>query len=243
MNYISGTLSVFKKELRSYFNSPMAYIIMGLFMFMSSIIFFVVNLQRSVASVSWMFSEFIYALILIVFSSILTMRIYSEDRKNGTEVLLLTSPTRISSIVIGKFLAVYTVFLSMIILTLSFPLVIVLFKGQLTSEMIAGYITFALFGAALVSIGVFFSTLTENQIIAAILSFISMLFLCIVDLFSTFFGGVASKAIEWLSIFARFSDMSNGILRLNTIVYFISFTILMITFSVLVIEKRRWSQG
>lgn len=243
MGYLSSVASVYKKETRSYFNSPMAYIILGLFMFISSILFFLINLNNSYGTLSWMFREPIFALILIMFCSILTMRMYAEERKNGTEVLLFTSPSKISSIVIGKFLAAYTLFLAMTALTLAFPLVIVIFKGAFTTQMIGGYVGFVLFGSCLISIGLLASALTENQIIAAIISFISMFFLFMTGIFANTFGGAVTEVLRWVSLFERFLDLSTGIFRLGTMTYFASVTVTLIVITFLIIEKRRWSQG
>lgn len=243
MGYLSSVFSVFKKETKSYFNSPMAYIILGLFMFMSSLLFYFFNLSNSLGTLVWMFQQPIFALILIMFCAILTMRIYAEERKTGTEVLLFTTPSKISSIVIGKFLAAYFVFFVMVALTLAYPLVIVIFKGTLTIQMLAGYIGLLLFGSCLIAIGMLCSALTESQIIAAIISFIIMLFLFIVGSFASIFGGVVTEVLRWVSLFYRFTDQSTGILRLNTMVYFASVTVSLIVITFLIIEKRRWSQG
>jgi len=171
------------------------------------------------------------------------MRIYAEERRNGTEVLLFTTPSKISSIVLGKFLAAYFVFLVMVALTLTYPLVIVIFKGAVTKQMIAGYVGLMLFGSCLIAIGMLCSALTESQIIAAIISFITMLFLFIVGSFASIFGGVVTEVLRWVSLFYRYVDQSTGILRLNTMVYFVSVTVTLLVITYLVIEKRRWSQG
>ncbi|MDP4180005.1 MAG: ABC transporter permease [Bacillota bacterium] len=243
MGYLSNVTSVFKKETKSYFYSPMAYIILGLFMFISSILFYFFNLSNSIGTLVWMFNQPIFALILIMFISILTMRMYAEERKNGTEVLLFTSPSKVSSLIIGKFLAAYFVFIVMTLLTLTYPLVIMIFKGKFTIQMVGGYVGLLLFGSCLIAIGLFCSALTENQIIAAILSFIIMFFLFIVGSFATMFGGAVTEILKWVSLFYRYSDQSTGIFRLNTMVYFISITVSLLVITVLVIEKRRWSQG
>ncbi len=243
MSFLSGTFTVFKKEAKSYFYSPLAYVIIGLFIFVTSILFYMTNLGSGESHLEWIFGNYFFGFILIIFTSILTMRIYAEDKKSGTEVLLFTSPTSIPSIVLGKFLAAYLVFFVMAFLTLFYPLVIIIFKGSFTAQMVGAYVSYLLFGTCLISFGVFSSSLTENQIIAAIISFIGMLVLFIFNIFSSFFGGIAAKVINWLDLYARYIDSMKGVLSLSTIVFFLSFTVVILFSTVVVIEKRRWSQG
>jgi len=206
-------------------------------------LFYIYNIRRAQANLEAIFGDGFLGFILIAFTSILTMRIYAEDKKNGTEVLLFTSPSSASSIVLGKFLASYLVFAIMALLTMLFPLTIVIFKGTFTLQMLGTYLNFFLFGACLISFGVFASTLTESQIIAAIISFIGMLVFFILSIFSAFFGGKIATVINWMDLYSRYVDSMNGILKVSTIVYFISFVFVILFSAVIVVEKRRWSQG
>jgi ABC-2 type transport system permease protein len=242
-NFMSTTFTIFTKETKSYFYSPLAYVIIGLFIFMSSIIFYFTNLQMAVSRLDMIFSDILFALILLMFTSILTMRIYAEDKKGGTEVLLLTSPTSVPSIVLGKFLAAYLVFVVMTALTVIYPVIIMIFNGSFNMQMVGTYISFLVFGSCLISFGVFTSTLTESQIISAIISFIVMLIFLIFGYFSALFGGVVSKVIDWMDLYTRYQDSLKGVLSLSSIVYLLSFTVVILFSSVMVIEKKRWSQG
>jgi len=147
MDFLKSTFTIFKKEAKSYFYSPLAYVIIGLFMLMSSLLFHLSNIASGQSNLEIIFGNGFFGFILIIFSSIITMRIYAEDKKNGTEVLLFTSPTSVPSIVIGKFLAAYLVFVIMALLTMLFPLTIMIFKGSFTLQMAGTYLSFFLFGA------------------------------------------------------------------------------------------------
>jgi len=233
--------AVYRKELRSYFYSPIAYVLIGLFILLTSIFFFLGNLASRVADFSGIVATMGFILVFII--PVLTMRILAEDRKNGTEVLLLTSPSRLSGIVIGKFLAAFTVFLILTVLTFVYPVIIVLLGGKITAQLVGSYIGFILLGASFISVGVFASSITENQVVAVIVGFVSLLVMWIIDSLAGFIGGFAGKVLSWFSLLSRYEDFNKGILSLSPIVYYISFTAVFIFITIQMIEKRRWSQG
>lgn len=235
--------AIFRKELKSYFYSPIAYVLIGLFLLVGSILFFVFNLASGYADTRWIFMNGIFILILMIFTSVLTMRILAEDRKNGTEVLLLTSPVNITSIVVGKYLAALVVFLIMTGITFIYPIITFIFGAQFTVEIVGGYIGFILLGATFLSVGIFASSLTENQVVAVIISFVTLLVMWIISGISGYFGGIIAKILNWISLLSRYQDFNRGILSLGSIVYYLSFIAVMLFLTVRVIEKRRWSQG
>jgi ABC-2 type transport system permease protein len=171
------------------------------------------------------------------------MRILAEDRKNGTEVLLITSPVNITSMVIGKFLASYFVFIIMTVITFTFPIVLLAFGGQLTVQLLGGYIGFLLLGATFVAIGIFASSLTENQVVAVVIGFVMLLVMWLAGSLSSVAGGVMAKVLNFISLLSRYDDFNRGILGLSPIFYYLSFVAVFLFFTVRVIEKRRWSQG
>jgi ABC-2 type transport system permease protein len=232
--------AIFWKEVKSYFYSPMAYILIGLFILLTGI-FFYPNLIYATGSFNSNLSTM--GFILLFISPILTMRILAEDRKNGTEVLLITSPVSITSVVVGKFLASYFVFIIMTILTFVFPAVLLAFGGTFTMELIGGYIGFLLLGATFIAIGVFASALTENQVVAVVISFVTLLIMWLAGSMSTIVGGFISKILGFISLMSRYEDFNKGILGLSPIVYYLSFVAVFLFLTIRVIEKRRWSQG
>jgi len=232
--------TVAKKEISTYFKSPIAYVLIGLFMLMISILFYT-PFSRGSGEFMPVMETMGFFLIFLV--PILTMRILAEDRKNGTEVLLLTSPTSLTKIVLGKFLAMYFIFLIITLLSLIYPLIMVAFGAVFTVQLAGAYIGFLLLGAAFISVGVFASAVTENQIIAAIISFVALITFWIAGTFSSEVGGHIGNLLSWISLTARYDVFTRGILGLPEIAYFVFFTVLFIFLTIRVIERRRWVQG
>ncbi len=232
--------AIFWKEVKSYFYSPMAYILIGLFTLLTSI-FFLPNLMYGQGSFTNSLSTMGFILLVIV--PILTMRILAEDRKNGTEVLLITSPASITSMVIGKYLAVCFVFLIMTVISFIYPVVLFAFGGTFTVDLVGGYIGFILLGMTFISIGVFASSLSENQVVSVIVSYVALLIMYLAGSLSSVVGGFAAKILNWFSLMSRYEDFSRGILSLSPVVYYLSFIAVFLFLTTRVIEKRRWSQG
>ncbi len=233
-------LAVYKKELKSYFYSPIAYVLIGFFIILTSI-FFTVNLTYQYGEFNTNLQDMGYFLIFLV--PILTMRILAEDRKNRTDVMLMTSPISLTSIVVGKYLAVLTVFLVMVVISFIYPIILIAFGAELTAKLVGGYIGFILLGASFLSVGVFASSLTENQIIAAIIGFVCLLVMWIADGIGTLMGGFVAKIMGWISLLSRYADFNQGIVGLSPIIYYLSFICVFLFLTIMMIERRRWSQG
>lgn len=232
--------SIFKKEFRSYFTSPIAYVTMGLFVFISSILFYL-NLLSQTADFS--FNLNYMSIILIIIVPILTMKILADERKSGTEVLLITSPTSLTSIVVGKYLAAFAVFLIMTAITFIYPIILAALGEPAMAEIVGAYVGFILLGASFIAFGVFASSITESQIIAAIVGVVSLLFMWLLQGIAPGLGGIAAKILNWFSLFSRTEDFYAGILSLGPIVYYLSFSAVFLFLTIRVIEKRRWSKG
>jgi len=233
--------AILKNELKSYFDSTIAYIVIGLFIFLTSVYFFLGNIYNQSSDLSSLFETMGTILLFIV--PILTSRSISEDRKNGMEVLLITSPSKLSDIVLGKYLAVLSVFFVMVIITFIYPMILLLFSEQIIIPLIGEYLGLILLGASMISFGVFVSSLTENQVVSSIVSFVGLLFMMIIQPISNSFGGTISKVLNWFSIFSRYDDLNRGILGTNTIIYYLSFISVFLFLTISAIEKRRWSKG
>lgn len=233
-------LSVFKKEFKGYFTSPIAYVMIGLFVLISSIIYSF-NLSSSSAEYNSILGFMSFVLVIII--PILTMKTLSDERKGGTEVLLITSPTKLSSIIIGKYLAAVAVFGVMTAITFIYPIILSAFGNPSIPEVIGGYVGFILLGAAFIAFGVFASSLTESQIIAAVVSVVGLLIMWLMESFAPALGGIGAKVLNWFSLYSRIGDFFSGILNLGPIVYYLSFSAVFIFLTIRVIEKRRWSKG
>jgi len=233
--------AIFKKEFKSYFNSPTAYVLIGLFVLISSILFFYINLTSQLAEFSYNLN--FMSIVLIIMIPILTMKILADERKSGTEVLLITSPTSITSIVVGKYLAALVVFLIMTTLTFIYPIILFAFGKPAIAPLIGGYVGFILLGASFIAFGIFASSLTESQIIAAIVSVVGLLVMWLLQYIAPSLGGIWSKILSWFSLFSRTEDFYTGILSLAPVVYYLSFSAVFVFLTTRVIEKRRWSKG
>ncbi len=233
--------AVFKRELKAYFYSPIAYVLTGLFILMSSIIFLLMNVSAEYAQFNMSLTYM--GLILTVIIPMLTMKTLAEDRKNGTEVLLISSPVSLSSIVMGKFLAACSVFFVMTAISLIYPIVTYVYGIPNTPELIGGYLGFILLGITFISIGILASSLTENQVIAAVISFVSLLVMFFMMFVAELFGGTVAKVLNWFSLLSRDSEFNQGILSLGSIIYYLSFTAVILFLTVRIIDRKRWSQG
>lgn len=232
--------TVAKREIGAYFKSPIAYVLIGLFILLISI-FFWPRLQASRGDFITILGDMGFFLIFIV--PILTMKILAEDRKSGTEVLLMTSPTSLFKIVLGKFIAAYTVFLVITGISLIYPIIIVIYNGAFTIQLAGGYLGFLLLGGAFISIGVLASASTENQIISAIISFVALLVMWVADTLAASVGGIVGTILTWISLISRYQVFTKGILGLAEVIYLISFTAIILFLTVRLIERRRWVQG
>lgn len=236
-------LAVYKRELQGFFLSPIGYVFMGFFLVVTGVLFATINVFSQSASYSAMMESLTFVFLLAV--PILTMRLLSEDRKNKTDQLLLTSPVSIFSVVMGKYLAAVTVFFLTLVVSFIYPIVLFAFGSPSFVEILTGYIGFFLLGCALIAVGLFISGLSENQVTSAIASFGIMLMLYV--------GGVGvvgqvvgiqwiNTVLGWFSVFDRFTKFSQGLLNLPAIVYYISFAAVFLFMTTRTIERRRWSE-
>ena len=239
-------LAVFKRELQSYFYSAIGYVFMGCFLIIAGIFFTFGNILNASSNVGTLFSNITFIFILIV--PILTMKLMSDEKKSKTDQLLITSPLSLWSIVGGKFMAACGVFLGTLACTFIYVIILASYGTVSGMEVFVNYLGFFLMGCCLIAIGLFMSTLSENQVASAISTFGVILFLYLLDsiiasMSSVTMLGWLCTALEWVSLFARFNDFANGILSLTGVIYMISFAGIFLLLTVHTIEKRRWSEG
>ena len=173
-------LAIFKREFVAYFLSPVGYIFMGFFLLLSG--FFVATQNFLTGSPQYQGVLGSITFIFLVVVPILTMRLFSEEKRQKTDQLLLTTPTSLFGIVIGKYLAAVAVFLATLLITIIYP-VVMSFYGFLGGwEILGGYIGFFLLGCSFIAVGLFVSTLTDNQVIAAVVTFSALLLMWVIDL-------------------------------------------------------------
>jgi len=172
-------LAIFKREIKAYFLTPIGYLYMGFFLLLSGIFFTFNNLF----SQSSQFTGFLGSILFIYLFAVplLTMRLFSEEKRQKTDQLLLTSPVSISGIVFGKFLAALVVYCGTLVVTVLYAVVIAVFGDLQTWETLGSYIGFIFLGACYISVGIFVSAGTENQLAAALVTFFALMFVWIID--------------------------------------------------------------
>ena len=233
-------LAVLKKELKTYFMSPVGYIFVGAIIFISSIFFMsgVVLMQR--ADISVVFSN-INAIYLFL-AALLTMRLFAEEKNKKTDQLLLSAPVRITDIVLGKFLAAMSVLGISLVISLVYPVIMCIYADPAISEIIGTYIGFILLWGCFISIGVFVSSLTESQVIAGVLTFAALLVISTVPQFAlNMQDGILKDLLSVISLYDRYSEFQRGILNIQSVIYYLSFIFVFLFLTVRIIDKRRYS--
>jgi len=172
-------LAVYKRELKAYFTSSIGFIFMGFFLLLSGFFFAMTNVFSASPNYNSVLGNITFIFLIAV--PILTMRLMPEDKRQRTDQLLYTSPLSITGIVLGKYFAAVTVFLLTLLITCLYPIIISFFGDIAVWEIVGGYIGFLLLGSSFIAIGLFVSSLTENQMIAAVITFSSLLFVWIID--------------------------------------------------------------
>lgn len=238
-------LAITRKELNSYFGSPMALIFVGVFLAATLFTFFWVDafFARGVADVRPMFSWMPILLIFLV--AALTMRQWSEEQQTGTLEMLLTLPARPVQLVLGKFLAVMILVVVALALTLFIPITVALLGNLDWGPVLGGYLAAILMAAAYVAIGLFISSRTDNQIVALILTaLVGGLFYVVGSLGVTrFFGDSIAEILRAIGSGSRFESIERGVIDLRDLIYYLSLTALFLTLNVVSLDSKRWSTG
>jgi len=285
--------AIFKREIKAYFLTPIGYLYMGLFLLLSGILFTFNN----VFSQNSQFTGFLGSILFIYLFAVplLTMRLFSEEKRQKTDQLLLTSPVSITGIVCGKFLAAMAVYCATLVVTALYTVVIALYGDLQGWEILGSYIGFVFLGACYVSVGLFVSAGTENQLTAALVSFFALMLIWILDPLSqavpsdtrtgiisaavllaalvlflflntrnwvivvaavvvgalvigafylfkkdVYFGFI-QKFLGWFSLNRRYESFRLGLLKFDSLLYYLSFSGLFLFLTVRLIEKRRWN--
>lgn len=231
--------AIAKKEIRSYFLSPIGYVFVGVVLLLFGFYFYQVLRIGSSSYLPQVYGTmFIWSMM---FLPILTMRSFSDEMRNHTDQGLLTAPVGVGAIVFGKFLAALCVFAVTMVLSL-IPVAIISFFASPDWATILGTVFGSLlYGAAMISIGIFISSLTQSQIIAAISTFgVSILLLVINQMSSLVTNSFLSSLLTWLSFDSRYQPFTKGILNLSSIVFFLSVVAVFIFLTARKLESKRW---
>lgn len=232
--------AIFKRELRAYFTSPLGYVFLAIFYAFSGLFFYIFALSVGSTDISSVF--LMMFMVLMIFVPLLTMRLLSEDKKQKTDQLTLTAPVSLLSIVMGKFLAAYAIFAIGVAVMPVYGFVMSTFATVSWLPIWGNTVGLLLLGGIFVSIGLFVSSLTENQMIAAIGGFfINLMILLMNTLTSALPSGFFQDVLSSISVYSRYSQITNGIFSLSSLIFFISVIFIFLFLTVRVLEKRRWA--
>lgn len=232
--------AILKRELGSFFHSAIGYIVLAVFYAFAGLFFYLCCLYSNSASLNNVFGNMFWIILFVV--PIITMKSFSEERKQKTEQALLTSPVSIFQIVMGKFLGAFVMYCICIAIFLVFALVICFFTTPQWSVVIGNFVGVLLLGAALIAIDIFISSLTESQVISAVVGVAAGLVIFMLDsLASLVTVDFISTIISSISFLPHYTNFTNGIFSLADIVFFASVVGIFLFLTVRVFEKKRWS--
>ena len=238
-------IAIFKRELKAYFVTPLGYVFIGVYLIFSGAFFYLFTLMSSTptlgsADFATMFSLMFFVLMVTV--PLLTMRLFSEEKKNKTDQLTLTAPVSLFGIVSAKFAAAYSIFLISTAAMPIYGIVLSQFTDVSWRSMLGNMVGLIMLGAVYTSAGLFVSSLTENQMVAAIVSvFVNISFL-LSSIAASYVGvGFIADALRGLSLLSRYDRFTVGLFELTNILFFISVVFIFIFLTVRILEKRRWS--
>ena len=239
-----GTWLIFRREIGQYFASPIAYLIAAAFLLLTGLLFnseIAFSVGRSPVDPS-LIPSFL-ALILVFFAPLLTMRLLAEEGREGTLELLLTAPVKGSSIVFGKFLSAWFYFTLLLLATFAYQIILVAINAAPDmAHTIGAYIGIWLYGGATLAVGLMFSSLTENQIIAAFLSMAALLMLWLGDIAGQIIADLQwANIVRQLSLQGHFStSFAVGLIRAEDVAFYAGVIVVMLFVTIQIIESRRW---
>jgi ABC-2 type transport system permease protein len=254
---MSRLWALYKKEMRTYFTSPVAYAILTIFLIISG--FFFINIVITYSNMSMQFGSFPQAqsylnigqsvlralfanlaVIMLFFIPILTMRLISEEKHSGTLKLLLSYPIRDGEVLLGKFLAVVTILLIMYLLTFPYVVFLFVYSSPEIGPFITNYLGILLLGTAFISLGIFASAVTERQVVAAVISFGALIMFWVINWIEDKANPLLSKILEDISIFTHMENFTRGIINTHDIVYYFLFTGLFLFLALMALQSRTW---
>jgi len=249
---------VYKKELRLYFTSPVAYVLLTIFLLIAGYFFYSIFAFFTRASMQTAMNPGMgrdlnvtdsvlrplianMSVILLLLMPLVTMRLFAEERRAGTIELLLTYPVRDGAVLVSKYVAALTLYGVMLAGTLAYPAILLYFAKVEWGPLATGYLGLVLMGGMLLGIGIFASSLTENQIVAAVVAFGISLMFWIVGWTAEFAGGPLGAVLTHLSILEHNDTFAKGVIDTKDVLYYLDFTALFLFFTLRSLEARRWA--
>ena len=234
--------AVFRREFKAFFTSPIGYFVLAVLFAFSGFFFTAYNLIGGRSSLTGVFAN-VFSIVLMLVLPILTMRLFSDEKRQRTDQALLTAPVSLTSIVLGKFFAALLIFALGSCIMLVYAVIISFQVSPDWVVILGNYVGMLLLGAMIISIGLFLSSLTESQLIAALGTFAVSFCLIMLDSLSSLFYGneIINSVVSFLSVTQRYNDFTSGIISYDNIIFFLSIQILFIFLTVRVLDRKRWS--
>jgi len=252
---MSNVIAIAQREMRAYFASPIAYVVIGLFAFVFGYFYIIMLsffLQQSMQSamggggpmnvnrdmIRYALQNTLVVLLFVV--PLITMRTYSEEKRSGTIELLLTSPVSDLQIMLGKFFGAMALYGLMWAVTLVHIGLLFVYGNPEWRPLVSSYLGVLLLGGGMISIGLFYSSLTKNQIVAAVLTFVTLLLLWIIDWSTTFTSTGLGTVLNYLSLTSHLDDFTKGVIDTKHVIYYLSFITFGLFLTARSVDSERW---
>ncbi len=232
--------AVFRREFKSFFTNPIGYVVLAVMFCASGLFFFTYNMANGLSSLTYVYSSLFTIVLLVI--PFLTMRLFSEEKRQKTDQALLTAPTGLTGIVLGKFFAALVLFALALSVTLVYALVIAMKVTPDWMVIFGNFIGLLLVGGMMIAIGLMISALTESQVIAALGTLAVSVILLSIDMLGSVFASISwlADAIGFLSVNNRYSNFTVGLIEYENIIFFLSLQALFIFITVRVLDSKRW---
>ncbi len=238
------TLSIAKREFFAYFNSPIAYIVLSVFLLAVGIMFFIMSgfFIVNEATMRGFFNAFHHPMfpVLPLFAAAVTMRLIAEEKRQGTFEILVTLPVRDVEIVLGKYLAALLFLAAVLVLTLGYPITVSLAADMDWGPILGGYVGLLLLGASYLAIGLLASSLTEHQIIAFFSAIVISFFFYYVSYSSAFLPASIASLVQYMSFTYHFNNLSRGVVDSRDVLFFLSIIVAALAGATLALKARKW---
>ena len=250
-----NTIAIAQRELNAYFSSPIGYVLVGFFALLFGYFFYVplyyfqeqslqagmnptqsLNINQMLIGPTFMNTT----VVMLFLFPLITMRTYSEEKRSGTIELLLTSPVRDIEIILGKFFGALLLYAAMLAVTLIHMSVLFIYGSPEWKPLLTGYLGLLLMGGSFLSVGLFISSLTKNQIVAAMATFAVFLLLWIINWMSSFVGPTTQAILSALSLTEHFDDFAKGIIDTKHLIYYVSFIAFGLFLTAKSVDSERW---
>ncbi len=255
---MNNVLAIAQKEIRSYFASPIAYVVIGLFallfgwFFVAILNWFVqqgmqMSMGMGMGPTSMNVNQQMIrplllnmTVVLLFVLPMITMRTYAEEKRSGTIELLLTSPLTDMQIILGKFFGALALYATMLLVTLIYVGTLFFFGSPEWKPIVTAYLGLLLMGGCFISVGLLISSLTRNQIVAGMLTFGVFLLLWVIDWIGAFAGPAVEPIVNYLSITQHFDDFAKGVIDTKHVVYYVSFMTFGLFLTAKSVDSERW---